>query len=146
MPFFNQYIIERFGGKALAKLTYGENSVPGRYEAIKRKALRRGEGIDLFNAVKYNKLGDVKVPQFMLVTQQFKEDSDVKNNVQLALSELFNSTDPEIKQWAEDFAVYMFYVSGGTDSNAGGIVRTTVYDIIPPQYLANLRAGGKTFN
>lgn len=57
----------------------------------------------------------------MLVTQQFKEDSDVKNNVQLALSELFNSTDPEIKQWAEDFAVYMFYVSGGTDSNAGGI-------------------------
>jgi hypothetical protein len=40
----------------------------------------------------------------------------------------------------------MFYVSGGTDSNAGGIVRTTVYDIIPPQYLANLRAGGKTFN
>lgn len=146
LPFFNQYIIERFGGKALAKLTYGENSVPGRYEAIKRKALRRGEGIDLFNAVKYNKLGDVKVPQFMLVTQQFKEDSDVKNNVQLALSELFNSTDPEIKQWAEDFAVYMFYVSGGTDSNAGGIVRTTVYDIIPPQYLANLRAGGKTFN
>lgn len=82
----------------------------------------------------------------MLVTQQFKEDSDVKNNVQLALSELFNSTDPEIKQWAEDFAVYMFYVSSGTDSNAGGIVRTTVYDIIPPQYLANLRAGGKTFN
>lgn len=146
LPFFNQYIIERFGGKALAKLTYGENSVPGRYEAIKRKALRRGEGIDLFNAVKYNKLGDVRVPQFMLVTQQFKEDSDVKNNVQLALSELFNSTDPEIKQWAEDFAVYMFYVSGGTDSNAGGIVRTTVYDIIPPQYLANLRAGGKTFN
>lgn len=146
LPFFNQYIIERFGGKALAKLTYGENSVPGRYEAIKRKALRRGEGIDLFNAVKYNKLGDVKVPQFMLVTQQFKEDSDVKNNVQLALSELFNSTDPEIKQWAEDFAVYMFYVSGGTDSNAGGIVRTTIYDIIPPQYLANLRAGGKTFN
>jgi hypothetical protein len=62
------------------------------------------------------------------------------------LSELFNSTDPEIKQWAEDFAVYMFYVSGGTDSNAGGIVRTTIYDIIPPQYLANLKAGGKTFN
>lgn len=146
LPFFNQYIIERFGGKALAKLTYGENSVPGRYETIKRKALRRGEGVDLFNAVKYNKLGDARVPQFMLVTQQFKEDADVKNNVQLALSELFNSTDPEIKQWAEDFAVYMFYVSGGTDSNAGGIVRTTIYDIIPPQYLANLKAGGKTFN
>lgn len=146
LPFFNQYIIERFGGKALAKLTYGENSVPGRYETIKRKALRRGEGVDLFNAVKYNKLGDARVPQFMLVAQQFKEDADVKNNVQLALSELFNSTDPEIKQWAEDFAVYMFYVSGGTDSNAGGIVRTTIYDIIPPQYLANLKAGGKTFN
>lgn len=146
-PFFNQYIVERFkGAKPLATLTYGDLSVPGRYDAIRRKALQRNEGIDFFNAVKYNKIGDVQLPQFMLVNGQFKDNPDIKNNVQLALSELFNSADLEIRQWANDFAVYMFYVSGGTDSNAGGVVRTTIYDIIPPQYLSNLKAGGMTFS
>lgn len=147
-PFFNTYITERFGtAKPLAKLMFGADSVPGRFAHIKTKAIMQDVGTDLFSVLSYSSNNpDVKVAQFIRVSPALKENPDLKNNVQLALVELLNSDDQEIRQWANDFLVYMFYASGGTDSNAGGVVRTTLYDIIPPQYLANLKAGNMTFN
>jgi hypothetical protein len=147
-PFFNQYITERFGaGKPLAKLVTGKESVPDRYKDIRFKAVMRGEGIDFFDAVRYDGLKSGNIPQFMRVTQDFRDNPTVKDNVQLSLIELLSSDDEEIRQWANDFVAYMFYVSGGTDQNAGGLVRTTIYDIIPPEYLANITlSDGTTFN
>ncbi|MGM9531651.1 hypothetical protein [Intestinibacter sp.] len=59
---------------------------------------------------------------------------------------MFNSDDNEIREWITDFTAYMFYLTGANDSNAGGLIKTTIYDLIPPQHLANIKAGNITFN
>lgn len=146
-PFFNGYIKERYPESTLPlnDLMVGDNSVIARYGAIKRKALILGEGTALFDVITVNKANE-GAPRFLTVQSAVREDVMVKSNVQAAWAELFESQDEEIAQWAKDFAVYMFYVTGGTDSNAVGSVKTTLYDLVPPQHLAKLEAGGMTYN
>lgn len=150
--FFNEWLFNRFNDvpKPLAALTFGERSVPARYKEIANRCYDMNVGKDFFDNVKFSYNDSVKLPQFATVKSAVKEDFAVKNNVQNAMLELFNCNDPEVRQWAEDFAVYMYYVSAGSDSNAGGSVKTTVYDILPPQSLGNITTniGGEdyTFN
>lgn len=142
LPFFNQYLIENFKSmKPLFALTAGKDSVPVRFNRIKAKALSRNEGVALFDVLRYNSQEVSLTPQFMFVDNSIKDDEFIRSNVQAAMSELFNSDDAEIRQWANDFAVYMFYVTGGSDANAGGLIKTSVYDLIPPQHLANITIG-----
>lgn len=138
--FFNEYLFNRFAStKPLAALTFGEQSVPARYKAISQKCRDNNIGVEFFNNVTCNYTDKLNIPQFMTVTSAVKEDFAVKNNVQNAMLELFESDDPEVRQWAQDFAVYMYYITAGSDANAGGAVKTTVYDILPPTALANLK-------
>ena len=147
LPFFNEYLVNRFDGKKpLQQLTVGANSVPGRFNAIKRKCYELNEGLALFEVLEYNPVPNINIPHFFTVDRTINEDAFVKSNVQAAISEMFNSNDEEIRQWAADFAVYMFYLTGGDDSSAGGLIKTTLYDVIPPQHLANIKAGNQTFN
>lgn len=148
--FFNNYLFQRFGTNApLLKLTSGEDSVPGRFAKIRKKCLKLGVGIEFFNNVKCS-FQNVRLPQFMLVSNAVKDNPLVKNNVQSAISEMIESGDPEIKQWVQDMMVYMYYLSGGTDANGGGRIKTTLYDILPPQHFGNLSvkttSGDMTFN
>ena len=62
------------------------------------------------------------------------------------MSEMFNSDDPVVRQWMNDFAVYNFYITAGTDTNAGGLLKTSVFDILPPQHLAKLSTTSGTYN
>lgn len=146
-PFFNGYIKERYPESALPlnELTVGENSVIARYGDIKRKALILGEGTALFDVITVNKVNE-GAPRFLTIQSAVREDVMIKSNVQAAWAELFESQDEEIAQWAKDFAVYMFYITGGTDSNAVGSIKTTLYDLVPPQHLAKLEADGITYN
>lgn len=142
LPFFNQYLIENFKSmKPLFALTAGKDSVPARFNRIKAKALSRNEGVALFDVLRYNSQEVSLTPQFMFVDNSIKDDEFIRSNVQASMSELFNSDDAEIRQWANDFAVYMFYITGGSDANAGGLIKTSVYDLIPPQHLANITIG-----
>lgn len=140
-PFFNQYLKERFpnNAKPLTKLFVGSTSVAARYEHIRNLAYQSGIGIDFFDLVKYNPMAKETLPQFFRISDDIKSDKNIENQLQASMSELFQSSNPEIRQWMNDFAVMMFYQTGGTDTNAGGIIKTTVYDIIPPQHLANIR-------
>ena len=140
-PFFNQYLKERFpnNAKPLTKLFIGSTSVAARYEHIRNLAYQSGIGIDFFDLVKYNPVSKETLPQFFRISDDIKSDKNIENQLQASMSELFQSSNPEIRQWMNDFAVMMFYQTGGTDTNAGGIIKTTVYDIIPPQHLANIR-------
>lgn len=140
-PFFNQYLKERFpnNAKPLTKLFVGSTSVAARYEHIRNLAYQSGIGIDFFDLVKYNPVSKETLPQFFRISDDIKSDKNIENQLQASMSELFQSSNPEIRQWMNDFAVMMFYQTGGTDTNAGGIIKTTVYDIIPPQHLANIR-------
>lgn len=148
LPFFNDYIRERFPNtsKPLYELTVGANSVPGRYRKIMAKCIVNNEGTSLFTILSYNQIPGQRSPQFFSVNRIINEDPSVKGNVQQAISELFESNDPEVRQWAADFAVYMFYLTGGEDSGTGGLVKTTLYDILPPKHLANIRNSRGTFN
>lgn len=140
-PFFNQYLKERFpnNAKPLTKLFVGSTSVAARYEHIRNLAYQSGIGIDFFDLVKYNPMSKETLPQFFRISDDIKSDKNIENQLQASMSELFQSSNPEIRQWMNDFAVMMFYQTGGTDTNAGGIIKTTVYDMIPPQHLANIR-------
>lgn len=146
-PFFNAYIKERYPDSTLPlrDLMMGDDSVISRYGAIKRKALILGEGTALFDVITVNK--EIEgMPRFITIQSAVREDVMIKSNVQAAWAELFESEDAEVSQWAKDFAVYMFYITGGTDSNATGSVKTTLYDLVPPQHLAKIEAGGMTYN
>lgn len=144
--FFNEYIVNRFGGsKPLYSLLIGANSVPERYSKIKEKCMRTGEGYALFEVLKpWSR--QKNVPGFFTVDRIVNDDAFVRSNVQAAISEMFNSDDNEIREWITDFTAYMFYLTGANDSNAGGLIKTTIYDLIPPQHLANIKAGNITFN
>lgn len=140
MPFFNQYLKERFPDSKtpLKALTQGPNSVAARYNAIKQQCFNRGIGFDFFDLVTYSPLVADNFPQFFTINDMVKTDETVKNQLQASISELFNSGDESIVKWITDFAVMMFYQTGGTDTNAGGIIKTTVYDLLPPQHLASI--------
>ena len=147
LPFFNQYLVENIGGEApLARLVIGADSVPGRFSKIKNKCLSMGIGSNFFNVVNYNPMLQDKIPQFFVMDNSVREDDDVKSAVQASMSELFNSDDPEIRKWMNDFAVYMFYITAGTDTNAGGVVKTTLFDLLPPQHLSNITTSVGTYN
>lgn len=144
--FFNQYLVEHYNStKPLRNLVEGINSVPGRFSDIKRKCMQTGEGYSLFEVLKLQTLTPNK-PGFFYVDRVVNDDAFVKSNVQAAISEMFNSEDEEIRQWISDFAVYMFYLTGANDANAGGLTKTTLYDLLPPQHIANIKAGDLTFN
>lgn len=145
LPFFNQYISERFGGEApLASLFIGDNSVPSRFADVKRRCLSQGIGLNFFNVVRYSP--SVAGPQFFLYDNIIKEDEDIRGAMQLSMSEMFNSGDPVVRQWMDDFAVYNFYITAGTDTNAGGLLKTSVFDILPPQHLSKLSTSSGTYN
>lgn len=147
LPFFNQYLVENIGGEApLARLVMGSESVPGRFHKIKNKCLSMGIGSNFFNVVNYNPMLQDKIPQFFVMDNSVREDDDVKSAVQASMSELFNSDDPEIRKWMNDFAVYMFYITAGTDTNAGGVVKTSLFDLLPPQHLSNITTSIGTYN
>lgn len=138
-PFFAQYLVNRFDAQyPLHKLVAGSQSVPSRLMKIREKCIRNNEGVALFNILQYNPSASVNLPQFMLVDPAIRDNELIRSNVQAAMSELFESDDAEVRQWMNDFAVYMFYLTGGSDANAGGMIKTTLYDLLPPQHLANL--------
>lgn len=147
--FFNEWLSKRFPetDKPLLKLTVGENSVVGRFAEVKRKALREGEGQGLFDVLQPNEIQlRAGVPAFFNVSPTLKEDSIKRDNAQIGWRELLDSNDADIRQWAEDLIVYMFYVSGGSDSNVGGRIKTSIFDLTPPTALANLNNGETTYN
>lgn len=147
LPFFNQYLVENIGGEApLARLVMGSESVPGRFHKIKNKCLSMGIGSNFFNVINYNPMLQDKIPQFFVMDNSVREDDDVKSAVQASMSELFNSDDPEIRKWMNDFAVYMFYITAGTDTNAGGVVKTSLFDLLPPQHLSNITTSIGNYN
>lgn len=150
LPFFNEYLAQRYGGKyPLRKLVYGksvEDSVPGRYEKIKKLCMQEGIGTSLFEVLGDNFISSSNQPNFFNIDRIINEDQFIKGNVQSAISELGNSSNDEIRQWAADFAVYMFYLTGGNDASAGGIIKTTMFDVIPPQLLSRLKNGSVTYN
>lgn len=139
-PFFNQYLLERFPNNTapLKKLFIGPDSVTARYDAVRNMCYEDGIGIDFFELVTYNPVGKDVIPQFFKISDDVKSDQNIKNQLQASMSEIFNSSRPEVRQWMNDFAVMMFYQTGGTDTNAGGIIKTTAYDIIPPQHLGSI--------
>lgn len=143
LPFFNEYLFNRFPKTTvpLLSLTTGPNSVGARFNKIKTAALLEGIGDDFFLNVKYNPLFESKNPQFFNINDDVRNDETTKSAVQMAISDLFNSGNREIEEWIKDFAVYMFYVTAGTDSNAGGLIKTSLFDLLPPQHLANITAG-----
>lgn len=147
--FFNDWLSKRFTDtdKPLFKLTVGEGSVVGRFAEIKRKALREGEGQGLFDVLQPNEIQlRAGVPAFFNVSPALKEDSIKRDNAQIGWRELLDSNDADVRQWAEDLIVYMFYVSGGSDSNVGGRIKTSIFDLTPPTALANLSNGEMTYN
>lgn len=151
MPFFRHYLQDRYpqSNYPLWKLVTGPDSLFSKYTDIKNKCLLSGEGVEFFNNVKYNSVFDGNSPQFFIIDPKLKDDVYLKSNFQASIEEMFDSNDPEIRQWIKDFMVYMFFVTAGSDSNAGGIIKTSVYDIVPPQCLASLSIAGEgsmTFN
>ena len=154
MPFFNAYLQnhEIYGTSELPlrELVMGEHGVLKRFEAIKRAALLKGIGQEFFNQMQVKKSID-GTPQFVNISTTLKEDNDLKSNFQSSWLELFEDTNDEnekseIAKWAEDFAVYMFYVTGGTDSNVRGKIKTSVFDLIPPTKLSQLQVGDTTYS
>lgn len=144
--FFNNWLFERFDSdKPLKDLMIGPNSVFGRYQRIQKKALDNNEGLVLFDMIKTTPTVE-NVPIFANIDNAIRTDEIARDNFQLAWTELFESDDAEVRQWAEDLAVYMFYVTGGNDTNVSGRIKVSAFDLIPPKYLANLRAGGMTYN
>ena len=85
--------------------------------------------------------------KFFIIDNSIKDDEDVKQNVAQAWNDLYNSKDKELSKYAEDLAMYMFFISGGTDSNASGTIKTTIFDLIPPRLLANIKdSNGVSYN
>ena len=138
--FFNNYLKQRYPNVShpLFSLVSGEGSVPQRFKHIQELCMDEGIGSSFFSFVKCNYVDSHKLPQFMIVDQRVKNNNIIRSNVQNALIELFQSNNAEVRQWANDLAVYMYYISGGSDANAGGRIKTTLYDLIPPQYFGNI--------
>lgn len=55
-----------------------------------------------------------------------------------SITELFESTNPEVRQWIMDVVAMQFYMTGGTDTSFGSSVKATFYDALPLEKLANM--------
>lgn len=145
--FFNGWLNRRFpdSKRPLQDLLFGPQSVAGRYNKIREKASIYEEGSALFDMIA-TVIKQPDTPSFFQIKTQIRENPYMRNNVQLAWSELLESQDDDIRQWAQDLMVYMFYITGGTDSNASSSIKTTLFDLVPPQHLADLKIGGLTYN
>ena len=55
-----------------------------------------------------------------------------------SITELFESTNTEVRQWITDVVAMQFYMTGGTDTSFGSSVKATFYDALPLDKLANI--------
>lgn len=123
----------------------GENTVVDRYAAMKEQASYSDEGKALFDVLRPT-LKKTGSPKFFNVDSSVVDNPAIKSNVTQAWQELYDSSNPELSKFAKDLAVYMFFISGGSDNNAGGLTKTTIFDLVPPALLANLSVNNMTYN
>lgn len=145
--FFIAHIVEDTKNytNPLYDILCGENTVIDRYSAMKEIASYTNEGKALFDVLRPT-LKKTGSPKFFNVDSSVVDNPAIKSNVTQAWQELYNSSNPELSKFAKDLAVYMFFVSGGSDNNAGGLTKTTIFDLVPPTLLANLTVNGMTYN
>ena len=147
--FFGSIIQNRYSTESpLREFLSGKDNVVSRYEKVKELASIYGTGTALFEVMKPANYQKRNAPaKFFIIDNSIKDDEDVKQNVAQAWNDLYNSKDKELSKYAEDLAMYMFFISGGTDSNASGTIKTTIFDLIPPRLLANIKdSNGVSYN
>ena len=149
--FFDRYIYNRFysddnNGLPLYELFVSEkNSVVSRYDKIKQLCQQEGIGYDFFYLVTHAPINKkfTKLPKFFTVNKQVQSDPMIKAALTDSITELFESTNPEVRQWITDVVAMQFYMTGGTDTSFGSSVKATFYDALPLEKLANIET---TFN
>ncbi len=158
--FFDQYIVNRFSSPD-GQINYSplytlfcdpKLSVVARYDHIKELCEKEHNiGSVFFEIVKYARARkNSNAPRFFVVNNAITTDPNLKQAVQDSIAELFHSGNPEVRQWITDAAVMQFYQTGGTDTTSGTAVKSSFYDMLPPQELGNIEAnmgnGNTTFN
>lgn len=152
--FFDQYVHNRFysdtnNNLPLYDLFVSEKySVVSRYDRIKQLCMQEGIGYDFFYLVTHAPLTKrhAKMPKFFNVNKQVYSDPMIKAALTDSITELFESTNEEVRQWITDVAVMQFYMTGGTDTSFGGAIKATFYDALPLEKLATIetKINGKT--
>ena len=152
--FFDQYVHNRFysdtnNNLPLYDLFVSEsNSVVSRYNKIKQLCMQEGIGYDFFYLVTHAPLNKryAKIPKFFNVNKQVYSDPMIKAALTDSITELFESTNDEVREWITDVAVMQFYMTGGTDTSFGGAIKSTFYDALPLEKLATIetKINGKT--
>lgn len=145
--FFIGYVAENTKNynNPLYDILAGENTVVDRYSRIKEIASYSDEGKALFDVLRPT-LKKTGSPKFFNIDSSVIDNPAIKSNVTQAWKELYDSSNSELSKFAKDLAVYMFFVSGGSDNNAGGLTKTTIFDLIPPTLLSNISVNGMTYN
>lgn len=149
--FFDRYVYNRFysddnNGLPLYELFVSEkNSVVSRYDKIKQLCQQEGIGYDFFYLVTHAPINKkfTKLPKFFTVNKQVQSDPMIKAALTDSITELFESANPEVRQWITDVVAMQFYMTGGTDTSFGSSVKATFYDALPLEKLANIET---TFN
>lgn len=144
--FFDRYVYNRFysdenDGLPLYELFISEkNSVVNRYDKIKRLCEQEGIGYDFFYLVTHAPINKKfkKLPKFFNVSKQVHSDPMIKAALTDSITELFESSNPEVRQWITDVVAMQFYMTGGTDTSFGGAIKATFYDALPLEKLANI--------
>lgn len=144
--FFDRYVYNRFysdenDGLPLYELFISEkNSVVSRYDKIKRLCEQEGIGYDFFYLVTHAPINKKfkKLPKFFNVSKQVHSDPMIKAALTDSITELFESSNPEVRQWITDVVAMQFYMTGGTDTSFGGAIKATFYDALPLEKLANI--------
>lgn len=145
--FFNAYIAKQFSNSQLPLKEFlaGDNTVVDRFNEMKQLAEYTNTGKILFDMLKPART-TTGSPKFFNVNSAVSDDTDIKANITQAWQELYESDDAKLQQYAKDLAVYMFFITGGTDTNASGLTKTSIFDLVPPRLLANLEVNGVTYN
>ena len=145
--FFNAYIAKQFSNSQLLLKEFlaGDNTVVDRFNEMKQLAEYTNTGKILFDMLKPART-TTGSPKFFNVNSAVSDDTDIKANITQAWQELYESDDTKLQQYAKDLAVYMFFITGGTDTNASGLTKTSIFDLVPPRLLANLEVNGVTYN
>ena len=145
--FFNAYIAKQFSNTQLPLREFlaGDNTVVDRFNEMKQLAEYTNTGKILFDMLKPART-TTGSPKFFNVNSAVSDDADIKANITQAWQELYESDDAQLQQYAKDLAVYMFFITGGTDTNASGLIKTSIFDLVPPRLLANLEVDGVTYN
>lgn len=131
--------------KPLYEIVSGANTVVDRYNSVKERAAITGEGKALFDVLRPVRKSTGS-PKFFNIDSSVTDDANIKSNVTQAWRELYESDDQILSDYAKDLAIYMFFVSGGADNNVGGLTKTSIYDLVPPTLIANLRVQNMTYN